>query len=502
MSFAELLSFGQYVSGTHQDGMWAWGTISLSLFVAIGYCVIAVNWYFQLKLSKHAQAKAALARLRNICLACGICGCAIYVADAPWLLWRLYDVALIVLVFYTWTFVARMRGLSLVYERLAQAEELERSATKYREIAELLPQIIWTADADGHVDFSNQRWQSFAGDGRSWLDAIHRDDRQRALAEWTAAVAARRPITLEVRLEGRATAVSVDPLPHRTFVVNATPIIHGDDVKWLGACADIEDQKLLAAEKDKQARQKSFFLNALSHDLRAPLHTVLLSAHLLKMSAKDPPDIETLDTIVENATAAGDLVTKLLEFAKAGAQDVNVVEPVRIDAMLQQVAGRFQASGAQKGLYVRLTGDGHVTVRTDRQKLERIITNLVDNAVKYTNEGGVSLTVDVVDGRPTVSVCDTGPGIPRETVPYLFDEFYQVNNHERDRTKGFGMGLAICRCLASQLEADVCLASTGPGGSLFQLTFGGGDIGPDRGRRLDRQESDHAHLEEAGLCGV
>jgi signal transduction histidine kinase len=505
MKFADLFSIGQFVQAMQHDTLWAWGTIALSLVVAVGYCVIAVNWYFQLKLSKHAQAKAALARLRNICLSCGICGYAIYAADAPWVLWRVYDGALIAVALYTWTFVLRMRGLSLVCERLAQVEELERSVTKYREIAELLPQIVWTAGPGGEIDFSNQSWRSYASDGRTWLDAIHPEDRDRALAEWRKTVAARRPITLEVRLgtNGGVGAAGAE-LGYRTFIVNATPIIHGDEVKWLGACADIEDQKLLAAEKDKQAKEKTFFLNALSHDLRAPLHTVLLNAHFLKMSAtqrNDLESLESLDMIVQNASAAGDLVTKLLELAKAGAQDVNVVEPISVKAMLRHVAARFQASSAQKGLYVRLTGHEPVTVWTDRHKLERIVTNLVDNAIKYTNDGGVCLAWDVLDdGQTSIRVSDTGPGVPRETVPFLFDEFYQVNNRERDRTKGFGMGLAICRCLASQLDADVRLASTSPDGSCFQVSVP--NLSPDRGRRPDRQESDHADLQEAGLCSV
>lgn len=541
--------FSLNLPGMRHEVAWTFGTMGLSLLLAIGYCVIAVNWYFQLKLSKYAQAKVALSRLRNICISCAVCGYAIYLTDAPWLLWRAYDVALAVLAYYTWSFVFRMRGLSLVCERLAQMEELERSAEKYRDIAELLPQMVWTADASGRVDFSNQSWRSYACDGRTWVDSIHPDDEQRTLERWRAAVAARRPAKMEVRLrgdlvDGDATPTTAGP-GYRTFIVNATPIVHGLEVKWLGACADIEEQKLVAAEKEKQAKQKSFFLNALSHDLRAPLHTVLLGAHLLKMSSGAPRDdadtAETIDMIADNAVAAGDLVTKLLEFAKAGAQDVNAIEPVALRPMLRQIVGRFQPVGARKGVYVKLNEDGHdsdddgdggIVVQTDRHKLERIVSNLVDNAIKYTSAGGVTVALEEVDGRLSVSVSDTGAGIPRETVPFLFDEFYQVNNHERDRTKGFGMGLAICRCLASQLGADVRLARTGPEGSCFRVTLGdadavsvageqpvneagaqrggandgngnsAGDVRPDRGRRPDRAQGDHADPEEVRLCGV
>jgi signal transduction histidine kinase len=196
---------------------------------------------------------------------------------------------------------------------------------------------------------------------------------------------------------------------------------------------------------------------------------------------------------------------------------------------------RFQPITDQKGLYLRAEvceGGENVCVVTDRQKLERIIANLVDNAIKYTEHGGV--TVGLVqqqqqssggDGEQVVvRVSDTGIGIPRENVPFLFDEFYQVNNYERDRSKGFGMGLAICRCLARHIAGDVRLASTGPQGSCFEIVIadvepdvGGGrsagegkpgerpdreDVGAHRGGRPGGAPGRRADPEAARLCRV
>jgi PAS domain S-box-containing protein len=511
--------------------IWPWVTIALSSAMISGYGVIAFNWYFQEKLARHADARAALARLRNICLASLVCSYVFFATDMPWLIWRVYDLTLLGLACYTWSYALGMRGMALVDERLAQMQELEQSARRYREIAELLPHMVWTADSAGNVDFSNARWRDYAGDNRTWLDAIHPDDRDAATARWTEATSARVPMSFEVRLGGVR--------GHRTFVVKATPIVHGDAVKWLGACADIEDQKLLAAEKEMQAKQKSFFLNALSHDLRAPLHNVLLNAHLLKLSVTGSDDVESVNMIVENTVAAGDLVTKLLDFAKVGAEDTNVIEPVSVAATLQQIVRRFQPIAEQKGLYLRCT-DADAGVMTDRQKIERIISNLVDNAIKYTPRGGVSIGLSAVNDEVAVCICDTGIGIPAEKIPYLFDEFYQVDNHERDRSKGFGMGLAICRCLARHIGGDVRLAHTGPGGSCFEVVVdraggnrgrgrgrgggggggGGGaiasadvagasasgragcDVGADRGGRPDRTNRDLPSPAPVRLCGV
>jgi PAS domain S-box-containing protein len=501
-------------AGAAASHLWPWVTIALSALVVAGYVVIAVNWYFQSRLAR-GESRASMVRLCWIVLCCAVCGYAFRAADIGWGAWRLYDAVLLLIACHTWTFALRMRGgLRLVDERLAQVDELERSAEKYREIAELLPQVVWTATAHGVVDFSNRGWLQYAD--RPWTDAVHPEESEHVAAWWQQAVAGREPVGREVRLVG-------SDGESRTFVVRATPVIHGECVKWLGACADVEDQKRIAAERERQAQQKTFFLNALSHDLRAPLHNVVLNAHLLKMSARggvtaDPAEVEeSVDMIVENAVAAGDLVAKLLDFARAG-EDRNAPERVPLAAMVQQIGRRFVPVAEQKGLTLRVSADPHADeagrpeVFADRQKLERIVSNLLDNAIKFTDRGGVGLelvwraasgeTGDDDDDREVaaIRVFDSGVGIPPASIPYLFDEFYQVNNHERDRNKGFGIGLAICRSLARQLGGDVRLVSTGPTGSCFEVTLS--SLRPGRRGRPDGAACDRAHPEEAGLCRV
>jgi signal transduction histidine kinase len=474
----------------HAD-LWAWGTIILSALVALGYAVIAVNWYFQRKLSHNSESRVALTRLRNLFFACAVLGGVFFLNDSRWLVWRCYDLVLLFLVFHTWSFVFRMRGLSLVDERLKQLDALEESANRYREIAELLPHMVWTATSAGVVDFSNQRWREYIGDRRTWADAIHPEERSLVLERWSDARRLRQPMSLEARLGGPT---------YRTFLIKATPIIHGDAVKWLGACADIEDQRLLAVEKEMQARQKAFFLNALSHDLRAPLHNILLNAHLLKINVKEPADAQSVQMVMENAVAAGDLVTKLLDFAKVGAEDRNHIESVSVRATLHSVERRFLPAAEQKRLHLRIEGDEDAHVLTDKFKLERIVSNLVDNAIKYTHAGGVTLALMCRENEIAIRIIDSGIGIPQANVPFLFDEFYQVNNYERDRSKGFGMGLAICKSLARHINADVRLASTSSEGSAFEVVVK--TIHPDRGGRSLGEIRDCAPAETDGLCRV
>jgi PAS domain S-box-containing protein len=444
-------------------------TVSLGAAVALGYAVIATNWYFQSRLAGGPDAHASLVRLRGIVAGSAVAGVVFLLSDAGWPLVWLYHLTLFAIACHTWWFVfRRMRGFRGIRARLAHVAELERSAQRYREIAELLPQVVWTATADGHVDFSNQRWREYAGDRRSWLDAVHPDERDTVARWWDDALAAPRAVAREVRLLASTGA-------YRAFRVEATPVVHGAAVQWFGACADVEDQKRVVAEKESQAKQKEFLFNALSHDLRAPLNNVVLNAQLLKTSAQDVAATnaefqESADIVIENALAAGHLVTQLLDFARMGAHDHNRLARVSMADVLHQVERRFAPVAAAKDLYLRVTGDRNADLTTDRLKLERIVSNLVDNAIKFTASGGVTLDLAARDAGLAVRISDTGVGIPADDVPHLFDEFYQADNQDGPHAKGFGMGLAICRSLARQLHGDVTLAHTGPDGTCFEFT--------------------------------
>ena len=450
------------VPGSALDVYWGWLTITLSVFIALGYATIAYNRYFQKKLARTEQVASAGRRLWSITILSVLCGTFFYLYDMPWAIWRVYDCVLLFLLYSTWSYAIRMRGMSLVEERLSQLSALEAQARRYREMAELLPQMVWTARDKGDIDFSNQRWTEFVGDGRTWLEAIHPDDRARVEFWWAKTLRSRKFSSVECRLGGVA--------GYRAFLISANPIISHGVIRWLGACADIQAQKMLAAAREMQAKRRAFFLNALSHDLRAPLNTVVLNAEMLKIVP--PEDVKNrVVTIVESAKSAGEYVNRLLEIARAGGEEQNRIEAISMLNLLKHIQERFAPLASQKNLFLQIASERDVEVRTDRQKIERLIANLVDNAVKYTRIGGVTLSLIPRDDQFSLRVTDTGIGVPAQNAPYLFDEFYQVNNSERDRNKGFGMGLAICKYLANQLGGSVRLLNTSNQGTSFEITL-------------------------------
>jgi PAS domain S-box-containing protein len=532
----------RWINGTPESPqahgpLWPMVTLGLVILAVAGYAAIAFNWFFQSKLSR-SESQSATRRLRNLALTCVAIGGAFYFSELSWAAWRVYDAVLLLLVLHTWSFAVRMRGPSLVDRQLRHAQALELTAQRYREIAEMLPNVVWTATADGRIDFSNRRWAEFHGGTTPWIYAVHPEEQAEVELWWRQAVRGCETVSREIRLFGADGE-------YRTFAVRATPITRGKAVRWVGACADVEDQKRAVAEREEQARQKVFFLNALSHDLRAPLHNVTLNAHLLKMSSPHEAELQVINTIVENAVAAGDLVTRLLDFARAGEDRMEAERLFAAAAVLRPLVSRFQPLAQARGIYLRLEASADAEVWVDRQQFERVVSNLIDNAVKFTERGGV--TVELMPlvllpghergGNVRVRVKDTGIGIPRESAGHVFDEFYQVNNHERDRKKGFGIGLAICRSLARQFGGDVRLVDTSSDGSCFEVLVpaatprgvGGGaaatpvgvveaggdavggvpDAGTDEprerargGGRPDGPPGDHIDPEAAGVCRV
>src|SRR5206468_10478913 len=123
--------------------------------------------------------------------------------------------------------------------------------------------------------------------------------------------------------------------------------------------------------------------------------------------------------------------------------------------MLDALHDRFRAAAEQKRIQLSVANSNGLMLKTDRVKLERIVSNLLDNAIKFTNEGRIRVEAESTGSGVEIHVIDSGIGISAADAARLFEEFYQVHNAERDRSKGFGIGLAIARRLARQLGGDI-----------------------------------------------
>jgi signal transduction histidine kinase len=234
----------------------------------------------------------------------------------------------------------------------------------------------------------------------------------------------------------------------------------------------------LARERDRAeaaSESKTRFFAAASHDLRQPLHALSINATTLDLLARrstDPVLKELNHGIGSALRQSRSLLDGLLDISRLDAHAVQTRMAAHdVAAILTAVRDEYAALAAQRGLAFELTlAHDLPAVLTDSDQLMRILGNLVDNAIKFTREGHVRLSAgpDASD-RVLIQVSDTGPGITAGEHEHVFEEFYQVGNASRDRSKGLGLGLAIVRRTAALLEIQLSLVSAPSRGTTFEL---------------------------------
>jgi PAS domain S-box-containing protein len=272
----------------------------------------------------------------------------------------------------------------------------------------------------------------------------------------------------------------------------------GDHLQVLCVIVDITERKRAEArlaeahrellvkknEAERVSADKSRFLAAASHDLRQPLHALTLFATELTASITKPRNRKLASQIVTAAGAMAELLDALLDVARL---DVAALQPQRraipLGPLLETIADAHLRSASAKGL--RLTcRETSAWVDTDPHLLRRMVGNLVANAVRYAHRGGVLIGTRVRGDKIRIEVWDSGIGIDNTHLPYLFNEFYQVGNQERDAAKGLGLGLAIVARLGQILDHPVTVRSTPGRGSVFTITLPRAEPSP--------QANDHA----------
>ena len=232
------------------------------------------------------------------------------------------------------------------------------------------------------------------------------------------------------------------------------------------ATADLAAKKELA-ERANQA--KSRFFAAASHDLRQPLHALSLFVSALKARIQQPEAQVLIDNI-ELSTATMELLfNALLDISRL---DAGAIEAHRthfsLQKMLDDLSQQFTPLAAEKRLDLRIR-PAALTLYSDPLLLERILANLIANAIRYTDDGGVLVACRQRGRQVRISVFDTGRGIPPEQQESVFQEFVQLHNQARDRSKGLGLGLAIVSRLGRLLGHRVDLQSRPDRGSVFSI---------------------------------
>lgn len=257
-----------------------------------------------------------------------------------------------------------------------------------------------------------------------------------------------------------------------------------------------QDLKEAKDQAERANRAKSVFLASASHDLRQPLNAMQMYIAALQLKVKDEGALKIVKDINAVSVSTAHLLSALLDVSQLEAGAIKPrIEDFSVQDVLRRVFRSFAPVAKEKGLQLRLSKSS-ACVRSDPVLLERIIGNFTSNAIRYTEQGSVLIGCRRRGTTVSIEVLDTGCGIPDSQILPVFDDFYQLNNKERDRGKGLGLGLAIAKrlsaCLGHELE---CNSNVGRG-SRFAVLVGAGEA------VLTQPEDNVLEFVMRGLSGI
>ena len=390
--------------------------------------------------------------------------------------------------------------VSIAIERKRAEEALRASEQEFRTLAENLPDSLVRYDREGRRTYVNPVLeQKFAVTAEQMIGKTLRETNptgmamtetyQRAL-EHTLATGERSEIEMQMRAPDGNLRTGL------CFIV-AERAADGQISGAIAVTRDITERKRneaeliqhryhlekLVAERtlalsvaketaEAATRAKSHFLAAASHDLRQPLQAIGLFNEALAMTPLDEKQKRLSHNLSKSVNSLSELLNELLDLSRL---DAGMIEPkpgvIQAEDLLGMIEAEFDAEFRWKDLSLRLfCPRGGLAFFSDDNLLLTMLRNLVGNAVKYTARGGVLVGIRRRGDRALIQVWDTGIGISPDKTDAIFEEYFQVDNPERDRAKGVGLGLAIVRRLSKLLGIEVRLRSRPGKGSVFELS--------------------------------
>ena len=333
-----------------------------------------------------------------------------------------------------------------------------------------------------HDSYSRQ-WYAYTGldegatNGDRWLEVVHRGDREEAQRCWAHSLATGDGYEMQYRLRhhsgeyrwvlGRALAVRDE---------------RGAIIRWMGTCTDIHEQRLAreALERSERAlreadRRKDEFLAMLAHELRNPLAPISTASQLLLLSS-DPARVRAAGEVIgRQVRHMTELVDDLLDVSRVTRGLVQLeMETVDLKTVLAAAVEQVRPliDARRHALRTRLPA-APLWVRGDRTRLTQIVSNLLNNAAKYTPEGGeITLEAMREDAQAVVQVYDTGQGIEPALLPQIFDLFTQAERSPDRAQGGLGIGLALVRSLVALHGGTIRADSAGRGqGATFTVVL-------------------------------
>ncbi len=350
-------------------------------------------------------------------------------------------------------------------ERELERAELQLAAERrYRNLAESIPEIVWTATPDGQLDYCNRRFREYTGmdfeatRGHGFLKAVHVGDASEMRRRWLDVVAHPGPFTAECRLR-RADG------QYRYHLCRAMPECdaNGSVLAWLGTFADFHDLKQAIGARDE-------FMMMASHELRTPL--TALKLRLQSMQRNTPPGEPLhakLDGAMRQTGRLERLIDNLLDVSRI-TTGVLALRPERFEvcSLVREVAERFAADAERAGVTIELVLPQSLEVSWDRVRIDQALGNLLSNALRYRQRGGVRVTLATSPDTVALSV-EGGSPIARADLPRLFERFGRASGIRSHG--GLGVGLFLTRQIAEAHRGTIAMTNAEDTVPVFTLSL-------------------------------
>ncbi len=366
-------------------------------------------------------------------------------------------------------------------------------------------EIIFETDIDGNWTYLNPAWEEFTGLtveeslGKHYSDFFGKESNESIFGDVVFKELEDKTIKRVVRY------VNHNGEKHWASVVLKVVSNNGWYEGTIGSIVNItklkavENDLILARDKESKANKaKAEFLSTMSHEIRTPLNAVIGISHILLLEDHKEEQLENLNALKFSSEHLLGLINNILDFNKieSGALELELRD-FSLENILQGLQKVFQQKAKEKRINFRIKKDNELpdVLKGDSMRLFQILTNLVNNAVKFTEEGKVTLDIEVssqTDDKVVIlfQIIDTGIGIPVNKLDKIFESFTQANSNTTRKYGGTGLGLAICKKLLEIMDSKLQVESTEGEGSTFSFEVEfeksekSSDLQPNYGNRL------------------
>ena len=358
--------------------------------------------------------------------------------------------------------------------------ELQKERDQTKQYLDIAGTIIALLDRDGYIQIINRKGDEALGYqagelvGKNWYDTCIEKNSRANYKKMHFDIMSGKILPNEFLIDDVVTKGK----EIRTFIFHKTVIkdSKGEFSGLLFSAEDITELKqkekelIEAKEKaDESNKLKSTFLANMSHELRTPMIGILGYSDLLMNELKVETHKKMATAIHDSGQRLIDTLNLILDLSRLEANKHNIdYQIVNINALLKNVTFHFEAAAGKKKLFLKTSVPSiDVIARTDPRMIRDVINNLINNAIKFTNEGGVFISLEVFHRDFMISIKDTGIGIPEESIDLIFEEFRQVSEGLGRGFQGTGLGLTICKKYVELLGGQISVKSTPNKGSEF-----------------------------------